>query len=66
MLATYPTRHELTVILLPLAKEVLSSFGNIPIDVNSLEKECEQYQKMFGLKTFDLSLLKGDSLWYLR
>ena len=33
MLETYPDRGNLTVKLLPLAKEVLSSYGNVPIKV---------------------------------
>ena len=40
MLETYPDRGNLTVKLLPLAKEVLSSYGNVPIKVAQLCKEC--------------------------
>ena len=40
MLETYPGRNRLTVVLLPLAKEVLSGYGNIPIKVNELAKYC--------------------------
>ena len=66
MLETYPERGNLTVILLPLAKEVLSSYGNIPIKVAQLTKECEVYKEKFGFLAFDLTLLKDDDLWYLR
>ena len=55
MLANYPERHELTVVLLPFAKEVMIHYGNIPVDISSLKKECEVYQKKFSFKAFDLS-----------
>ena len=66
MLAKYPGRSELTVVILPLAKEVFASFGNIPIKTAELAKECEAYRRKFGFKKFDLSLLKNDDLWYIR
>jgi len=53
-------------VVLPLANEVLNSFGNVPIPVKELEKRCEELRKTFGLKSFDLSLLNNDDLWYLR
>ena len=65
MLETYSERNKLTVVLLPLAKEVLSSYGNIPLKVNDLAKVCEQFKEQFGLKHFDLSMLESDNLWYI-
>ena len=57
MLETYPDRKNLTVVLLPLAKEVLSHYGNIPIKVNELEKCCEAYKEKYSIGGFDLSML---------
>ena len=66
MLEKYPNKGNLNVVLLPLAKEVLSHYGNIPLKVKDLEKQCQAYKEKYGFKGFNLSHLKNDDLWYLR
>jgi hypothetical protein len=57
----------LTVILIPLAKEVLTSFGNVPVLVEDLKRECqEKVVGTFGFKKVDYSQLNDDNLWYIR
>ena len=66
MLATHPNKNKLTIVLLPLAKEALLGYGNIPISVKELAKFCEKLKDKFGFHQFDLSLLNHDDLWYIR
>ena len=52
---------------MPLSKEVFSSFGNIPVHVNDLKRECqEKVIGTFGFKEVDYTLLNDDNLWYIR
>lgn len=55
------------MVLLPLAKEVMSSYGNVPIHVVDLREECQQkVVQLHGFKAVDYTLLNDDNLWYLR
>ena len=40
MLESHPQRHELTVVLVPLAKEVMMGYDNIPLPVTELAERC--------------------------
>lgn len=52
---------------MPLAKEVMSSYGNVPVHVDELREECQQRViETYGFKAVDYSLLNNDNLWYLR
>ena len=53
------------MILLPLAKEILYGYDNIPLKIDDLVTFCEGLKAKYGFKEFDLSLLKGDDLWYI-
>lgn len=67
MLDTHKQKSQLTVVLIPLAKEVFSSYGNVPVLVESLKRECqEKVVRNFGFKQVDYTLLNDDNLWYLK
>jgi len=53
--------------LIPLAKEVFSSYGNVPMPINQLKQEFqEKVIEGFGFKSIDYSLLNDDNLYFLR
>lgn len=55
------------MVLLPLAKEVLFGYGNLPVLVSDLQTECEaKVIGNFGFKAVDYSRLNDDNLWYVR
>ena len=55
------------MVLLPLAKEVMSGYGNLPVLVSTLKAECQESVILkHGFKSVDYSLLNDDNLWYLR
>ena len=55
------------MVLLPIAKEVMASYGNIPVLVDSLMAECErEVIGRFGFKQVDYSRLENDNLWYIK
>ena len=67
MLENHPQKSNLDIVLLPLAKEFLGSFGNVPILVSKLKKEYKKrVVKECGFNSIDFSMLKGDNLWYLK
>ena len=67
MLNTHPQKRQLNVVFLPLAKEALNSFANIPLPIRVLKEECHAFLiKKLGFKSVDFALLNDDSLWYLR
>ena len=42
MLDTHPQKANLTVVLLPLAKEVMASYGNVPLLLPELKRQCQE------------------------
>ena len=66
MLAMHPQRPFLNIVLLPLAKEALCSFGAMPVLINDLKREMlEIVIKQFGFKSIDFTLLQDDNLYYI-
>ena len=66
-LDSHPQKGELTIVLLPLAREVLSSFGNVPLLVHDLKRELAEYAvREKGFKAVNFDHLLDDNLWYLR
>ena len=66
MLDEHPHKSKLTIVLLPLAKEVLESFANVPILISDLKREYQRKVVSFGFKSINFSLLNDDNLWYIR
>ncbi len=55
MLETHPQKAQLNIVLLPLAKEVIWGYENIPLPVKELAEKCNELKESFGFKSFDLS-----------
>ena len=68
MLETHPQRNHITIVLLPLAKEVMHRYATIPLKIEELRAFCGRtIIAEFGFKNVDFSYLHGmDDLWYLR
>ena len=55
------------MVLIPLAKEVFSSYGSVNVSLAQLKSECqEKVIGQYGFKDVDYSLLKDDDLWYVK
>ena len=66
MLDTHPQKSKLTVVLVPLATEVLSLYGNIPIPLSQKKVEFEKHMvRDHGFRAIDYSLL-DDGLYYIK
>ena len=51
MLQTHPQKEKLKIVVLPLAKEVMSNnFGSVPKFLPDLKKELEEMREKFGFK----------------
>ena len=68
MFDTYPNKDKLSLVVLPLAKEFLNNFNDIPIDFNPelkvyLDSLTKQFEISFDLSFFDS--YENPSLWYI-